>query len=305
MFDLFDVMKEKGIKVPASVEVNSNDNSKTGTSAKNTDNKKEKTKKVEPEKYTLPLTVYYAGSEHYISKEEYPDNEYLLKNNLLTHFQTNFGYRVLTEKRVSLEYDKEANEIIVHLKNPSKGSSFLGLHRQHFNDGTIRFVRSDLYGKIVGPVDGFHDLKSNLEPFPCAHLKHKIPGELLNTIIESFCLAFPNEELAQIYFDRDSMNYILHFPDQTTTCKHISRETGSFFLESKNVVLFSEIHSHGRYSAIFSEEDDDNELDFLVYGVIGQLDSKSPNYRFRIGFNGLFHEIPIEDLFDLEEEVLS
>jgi len=300
MNNLFDFMEEKGIEVAKAEVVET----KTPTKTNKEKNKPEK-KEVEPEKYLLPLNIYYAGNNHEIAKEEYPDKDFLMKEELLIHFQTNFGYRVLTEKRTGIEYDKDNNELVIHLLNPSKGSVFqTGLTRILMKDGAYRFVKSDNYGYIVGPIDSLVDEKGSILVSTGLYLDKKIPCDFLHEILEVFTANYPNEIMCQIFFDRNTDDFILHWPEQTTTSFHIQREKESFFLNSRDVILFSEIHSHGACATYFSKEDDENEVDFLIYGVIGEVKT-NPVLKLRLGFNGVFHTIDnISDVFDANQEVL-
>lgn len=294
MADLFDIMKAKGLEVPKSVE--KTEKKKTPSNGEGKNEEKTTSKEKVIELYSLPLTLYYAGSEHRIEAEEYPGVSTLTKIQLLTHIQTVFGFRVLTDKRTSFEYEKETNEIIVHLKNPSKGNSF-GLKRSKFNDGTTRFVRTDGYGMIVGPNEEMHNEESSLIANPGIHLTTKVPMNFLYEILETFLKVYPLEHLAQIYYNRKSNEYHLHFPEQDTTTDRIKRECCSFFLNDKDCVLFSEVHSHGDYPAVFSGTDNVNEVDFLIYGVIGGFGSK-PTWLFRLGYGGFFQEVDVQDIFD-------
>jgi proteasome lid subunit RPN8/RPN11 len=340
--DIFSMMKSMGQPIPDSVKIPEpkKEEKKSATQEK----KKSVTKKKEPEKFELPINVYYAGFPHIISKEEYPDKEFLVRKEVLSHLQTNFNYRVLTEKRTHLEYDKENNMLVVHLKNPSKGSgSFFknilskknrldngitvesakpmsktkqpmltttpyqfGIHRYGFDDGIRRFVKFDTYGYFVGPEDS-GDEESNLPTeLPGAYFFNKISKSYLQLIVEDFRKCYPREKLAQIYFNRNTNEFSLYFPEQTTTNASVKRCRERFYNGDYNNVLVMEIHSHGDYSAYFSQTDDDNELDFLIYGVIGNLNRERPTSEFRLGFNGEFHTISIADVFDLDlnEEVL-
>lgn len=299
MADLFDIMKAKGLEVPKSVEKTEKKKGTSNGEAK-TESKPPINKEKVVELYSLPLTLYYAGSEHRIEVEEYPGLSTLTKIQLLTHIQTVFGFRILTEKRTSFEYEKETNEIIVHLKNPSKGTSF-GLKRCKFNDGTTRFIRTDGNGIIVGPSEEKHNEQSSLIADPGIHLTTKVPMNFLHEIIETFVKVYPLEHLAQIYYNRKSNEYYLHFPEQHTSTDKIKRECCSFFLNDKDCVLFCEVHSHGAYPAVFSRTDNDNEVDFLIYGVLGGFGSK-PTWSFRLGYGGFFQEVDVQDIFVFSNE---
>lgn len=293
--DIFEMMKANGIAVPQAPAETKAPKSKTEKKAS-----VPATPRVaaEPIVYKLPLSIYYSGFEHQILEAEY-EKESLTEEELLHHMRENFNYRVLTEKRTTLEYDKDTGEVIVHLKNPSKGFSFFdGLHAYKFDDGTCRFVKQADYGFIVGPSDR---IKPNASVVvsgrPGVFLNKKVPGAFLEEILARFTMALPNELMAEIYFDNDKGEYSLHWPEQTTTEVSITRSASSFFKKSKSNMLFAEIHSHGNYPGVFSPTDDDNEVDFLIYGVIGSLGSQ-PSISFRIGFNGIFYAIDFLDVFE-------
>ncbi len=333
--DIFAMMKNMGQDIPDSVKIKEvKKDLKTNTSA----NKKKATvpKITEPEKFALPISVYYAGFPHEISQEEYPDKECLERKEILHHLQTNFNYRVLTDKRTHLEYDKEKNMIVVHLKNPSKGSFLehndsnekiynngitiekikpsvatikpvrtsipyqLGIHKYSFDDDVIRFVKSDTYGYFIGPEEGGSAKSCLPSEVPGAYFFNKIPSSYLKEIKNDFIQYYPCERLAQIFFNRDTNVFSLNFPNQTVTPNSVNRERETFYKGDYNNILVMEIHSHGDYNAFFSQTDDDNELDFLVYGVIGNLGTIKPTSEFRLGFNGNFLKISIADVFDFD-----
>ncbi len=296
--NLFDLMEEQGVEVPKEVK----------KEVKKSKEKKKKTtvKKAEPIKYTLPFNLYYSGSWYEISKNDFPGKERIDLDELIEHLKATYSFRILKKDRIAVEYDKEENDLIIVLKNPSKGggsSFFQGLKMYHFADNSYRFIKGDDYGYLVGPneeasknaikVDGFTQV-------PGVYLSKKIPCTILTYVLRTFADKYPNEVLCQIFFSKIDKEYIMHVPEQKTTTDFITREKGSFFLKDKSNVLLMEIHSHGQYPAIFSRTDDENELDFLIYGVIGELAKNNPTYNFRIGFNGLFHPVTINDLFELE-----
>lgn len=269
---------------------------------------KVKNKKENPvEKYLLPLIVYYCGMEHQIRCEEYPEQAHLSEDELLHHLRENFGYRILTKTRCSFEYLKDSNEIIVYLKNPSKGSSYpKGINKVLFSDGHYRFVKKDTYGYLIGPSLGIDECNGGNRydyEVPGIYLEYKVPIEFLVQIIKKFKDVHPYEFLAQIYFDRLEKRYILHFPDQKISENSILRSKENFFLKERSQVLFAEIHSHGSHEADFSSTDDENEVDFLVYGVIGHIIADM-QYQFRLGFNGDFVRINnLNLIFDLNSEI--
>ena len=50
----------------------------------------------------------------------------------------------------------------------------------------------------------------------------------------------------------------------------------------------AEFHSHGRHRAFFSATDDRDEQGFRVYGVVGRLDTSTPELTLRLGVYGHF-----------------
>jgi len=297
--NLFEHMKQNGFDVPKELldeKVKKKKDSKN--SAKKTSTTKATKKE---EKYPIPVNIHYSGTDYQILAEEYPDKKELTKKELFTHFKDVFRLRILKEKRTLLEYDKDNNEIICVIKNPSKGFSFTqGLHRYSAINGDF-FIKKGEFGYIIGPKEEnlgeTISIPNNIKPG--AYLSQKISSEILFKILHGFMNSYPNEVLAQVFFDTSTCEFILHWPEQNTTETRIERDKGYFYLDSKNKVLFAEVHSHGQYDAKFSNTDNENELDFLIYGIIGRIDSIKPDYKFRLGFNGLFKEIDIMDVFEI------
>ncbi len=62
--------------------------------------------------------------------------------------------------------------------------------------------------------------------------------------------------------------------------------------------VVAEFHSHGRHSAFFSATDDGDEQGFRVYGVVGRLDSPTPELTLRVGIYGHFALLRWSQVFD-------
>jgi hypothetical protein len=63
-----------------------------------------------------------------------------------------------------------------------------------------------------------------------------------------------------------------------------------------------EIHSHVDMEASFSSIDDQDEMGFRIYGVLGCI-STTPVIRVRVGMYGYRHNIPAHWVFDLPTEI--
>ena len=62
--------------------------------------------------------------------------------------------------------------------------------------------------------------------------------------------------------------------------------------------VIAEFHSHGRHRAFFSATDDRDEQGFRIYGVVGRLDSPSPELTLRLGIYGHFAPLHWSQVFD-------
>ena len=62
--------------------------------------------------------------------------------------------------------------------------------------------------------------------------------------------------------------------------------------------VVAEFHSHGSHRAFFSATDDRDEQGFRVYGVVGRLDSPTPELTLRVGVYGHFAPLHWQQVFD-------
>ena len=62
--------------------------------------------------------------------------------------------------------------------------------------------------------------------------------------------------------------------------------------------MVAEFHSHGKHSAFFSATDDRDEQGFRVYGVVGRLDTPTPELTLRVGIYGHFAPLHWSQVFD-------
>jgi hypothetical protein len=59
-----------------------------------------------------------------------------------------------------------------------------------------------------------------------------------------------------------------------------------------------ELHSHHRFPARFSHQDDRDEQRLRLYGVVGRLDAPRPHVALRAGAYGYFLPLPWDSVFD-------
>lgn len=128
----------------------------------------------------------------------------------------------------------------------------------------------------------------------------KIPGEFFYQIREIF-IRNPKEEYAvQIFFDKEKEVYEIYEPVQRTTACTVLFERSREM--EKNKVLVMDVHSHASMPAFFSSIDDQDEKGIRLYMVLGNLDKKAFSYVLRAGLAGMYGEVKLEDIFELEEK---
>ena len=74
--------------------------------------------------------------------------------------------------------------------------------------------------------------------------------------------------------------------------------TGSSLSYQPPSVVVAEFHSHAKHSAFFSATDDGDEQGFSVYGVVGRLDTPTPELTLRLGIYGHFAPLHWSQVFD-------
>ncbi len=88
----------------------------------------------------------------------------------------------------------------------------------------------------------------------------------------------------------DGGTYRLVVPPQEGTGSSLSYQPPSG--------VIAEFHSHARHRAFFSATDDRDEQGFRVYGVVGRLDTPTPELTLRLGIYGHFAPLRWEQVFD-------
>lgn len=125
----------------------------------------------------------------------------------------------------------------------------------------------------------------------------KIPFAILEEIVQFFKESLPNEALVDIIYDKKSKEYSLIKPSSTTTSVSVVWDEMSILAQLKPTQsVVCEIHSHNTMHAFFSSIDNGDEIQPLVYGVIGRLNSAVEMcFRARIGRE--FYPILVSDIF--------
>ena len=105
----------------------------------------------------------------------------------------------------------------------------------------------------------------------------------------SWMLAAPDtERFFAIRWDGDA--YRLVVPQQ--------QGTGSFLTYQPPSGVIAEFHSHTSHRAFFSATDERDEQGFKVYGVVGRLNTPTPELTLRVGIYGHFAPLRWSQVFD-------
>lgn len=121
----------------------------------------------------------------------------------------------------------------------------------------------------------------------------KIPVILLDNIVKYFRSDLKNEALARIYYKEGE--YRMDIPEIIQVGK-VSISTVA--PEADKGLLVCELHSHNTMRAFWSDVDDEDEIYPMFYGVIGRLDTETPEMRFRAVLNGAKVQLEKEQIFN-------
>jgi len=105
------------------------------------------------------------------------------------------------------------------------------------------------------------------------------------------------EALVNIYWDKESNQFIPDVPVQTVSSVSIHSEKSSDF-ESDRYIHYMDIHSHNKMDAFFSHIDDADEKATRVYAVFGNIHQFFPQIKVRISNGGKFLEIDPDVVFE-------
>lgn len=167
-------------------------------------------------------------------------------------------------------------------------------------DGKLYEVRDHTLGRLVTHKKDIRELE-DIKPGFQFNLP-KIPGELLETALSFFRYFVENspeeqEVMVQIFWDNEDEKYIIECPYQKVSKTRIFVEDYPI-LHNQRFTQVMQIHSHNTMNAFFSSIDERDEKAFMVYGVVGRLDSHEPEILVRVGCNGEFIELPLDYIFN-------
>lgn len=132
----------------------------------------------------------------------------------------------------------------------------------------------------------------------------KIPQYVLKALylfFEQVADNYETEVRVQVYFNSETREFELDFPEQEVTSASVYTLDAEYGLMTDTVWPVLDMHSHCRFPAMFSATDNRNEKGNWVFGVIGSLGPhllRSPELVLRVGTGGNFMKINADEVFD-------
>jgi hypothetical protein len=128
------------------------------------------------------------------------------------------------------------------------------------------------------------------------HVSPEIVAEMLRLAREARdTKGHPCEIVFHLELD-ETMGWHYHAPDQQQSPMRAKPSDDS--PTSSYAKACIEVHSHVDMHAVFSSVDDQDELGFRIYAVLGSISTR-PVIRVRVGMYGYRHDIPANWVFDL------
>lgn len=107
---------------------------------------------------------------------------------------------------------------------------------------------------------------------------------------------------ALAYLAHSDGRWSIHYPDVIATATSV-RPVDEYPEGYEEALV--EIHSHHSMAARFSATDDEDEVGFRIYAVVGSLTSSCPELTVRLGVYGYFFELPPDAVFENADAVLA
>lgn len=126
-----------------------------------------------------------------------------------------------------------------------------------------------------------------------------IPGWVLETTLEIFRRALPNEAVVEICWDEPNKEYRVIIPEQQATSNSVDYSHPLELQTPGGLIPVVCIHSHGRGGAFFSKDKDDkDEKATGFYAVMGEVHTATPQLVCRCSCGGEYHPIAPSALFE-------
>lgn len=295
------------------------------------------TKKVE-ERYKLPLKVYIAtwNGTYNLTPADFDGKEKVTLDDVKAYFLPKYKIFGDTSRKMDVIYLEDEQTLSIMFVSGKKGADAekrVAYSAEH--SGRYELLRSlrDLneavrrpffHGTLVSSIDapkgsvrvesfpvGTYLLTQESETGDIISLDYelklpKIPRHILNTIIANFRRDLSKEAWVKLCYKQASGEYLIIKGKEQTSKASVSYTLSSEeFFSNRDVLQVMDIHSHNTMPAFFSATDDADECYPGLFGVIGRLDKDVPDVRLRAGYEGIFKDLALSDLFESEPEHIS
>ena len=157
------------------------------------------------------------------------------------------------------------------------------------SDGNVYEIRHEEAGTFVtksGECGELSDIQAGFIPALPA-----VPRARLLEILGFFRSLMHDginyEAIANIYWDREGMEFITVIPKQRVTATRVESELTDEY-PPERYIHYMDIHSHNIMAAMFSHQDDKDEKATRLYAVIGRLNRYLPEMSLRLSNGGKF-----------------
>lgn len=245
--------------------------------------------------YSLPMKVRGPGFLLELDSPDFDGRESATLEEIRSAIED--VYPEFSKERTEMVYD-ERGFVVPILRGSRKGILIMSeragqnLFFVKGRDGRDYRIEQMPYGFFDCSVDG-KDVSFLLSA-------GKIPGSILEEIIAFFKRDPTKEAAVQVFYDVERKRYRIYYPPQKAgSCSVVFSRSPEL---ENDCVLMMDVHSHGRMNAFFSSIDDHDEKGTRLFMVIGRLDG-AVQCRLRAGIAGSYQEVPVGDVFELEETV--
>lgn len=193
-------------------------------------------------------------------------------------------YPEYSPERTELRYDKKLKLIMPLLKSGKRGAYVLE------DRETYRKENSPMMDLLVEKETGKGTFKWNLP---------KIPYRILYDAIHFFWDVYvlrKSEAIVLVYYDPDG-GYSMEVPKQRANGSMVE-----FDREFNDKLLVMEFHSHARYPAFWSYQDDEDELSHRLYAVAGSFHNfqyDAAHLIVRAGTGGYHLQVNPAEVFEM------
>lgn len=130
----------------------------------------------------------------------------------------------------------------------------------------------------------------------------KAPRSVLEGIVSYFRKNLPNEAIIKINYDFSTKLYSLEFPKSFKATATAVWDADFAVNTNPYKITVATVHSHNVMSAFFSGTDDEAEMDEIgLFGVVGKLNTDTPQFLFRAVKEGKSLPVSINTIFEEEK----